>query len=124
MRAACPSRRLGRTADLHQVGSAICFFTPALGDINATARIYCCARRYGRRVWASPNLRPSRQVRRIGVLMGLNESNPELRGFVVTFAGELRRLGWIDGRSARIEQRWTNADIKRASAFATELVAS
>jgi putative ABC transport system substrate-binding protein len=32
-------------------------------------------------------------------------------------------LGWKDGRTARIEQRWTNADNKRTSAFAAELVA-
>jgi putative tryptophan/tyrosine transport system substrate-binding protein len=37
---------------------------------------------------------------------------------------ELARLGWIDGRNARIEQRWTNADVNRTSAFAKELVAS
>ena len=37
---------------------------------------------------------------------------------------ELAQLGWIDGRNARIEERWTDADSKRASAFATELIAS
>ena len=44
------------------------------------------------------------RVRRIGVLMGLSESNPEFRGFFATFVEELTRLGWIDGRNARIEQ--------------------
>ncbi|MGP0083242.1 MAG: ABC transporter substrate-binding protein [Steroidobacteraceae bacterium] len=37
---------------------------------------------------------------------------------------ELAQLGWIDGRNARIEERWTDADSKRASALATELIAS
>ena len=64
------------------------------------------------------------RVRRIGVLMGLSESNPEFRGFFATFVEELTRLGWIDGRNARIEQRWTNADIKRTSALAKELLAT
>jgi putative tryptophan/tyrosine transport system substrate-binding protein len=57
------------------------------------------------------------KVRRIGVL-GSSES-----GLLTPFVEELARLGWADGRNARIEQRWTNADINRASAFATELVA-
>jgi putative tryptophan/tyrosine transport system substrate-binding protein len=63
-------------------------------------------------------------VRHIGVLMGLSESDPLLRAFVAAFVQELAWLGWVDGRNVRIEQRWTNADISRTSAFATELVAS
>ena len=64
------------------------------------------------------------KVRRVGVLMGLSESDPEYRDFFAAFVEELARLGWVDGRNARIEQRWTEGDIKRASAFATELVAA
>jgi putative ABC transport system substrate-binding protein len=63
------------------------------------------------------------RVRQIGVLMGISESDPEARGWVATFVEELARLGWIDGRNARIERRWTNADIKRTSALAKELLA-
>ena len=59
----------------------------------------------------------------IGVLFGLSESNPEHRSFFEAFIDELTRLGWKDGRTARIEQRWTNADNERTSAFAAELVA-
>ena len=57
------------------------------------------------------------------MLMGLSESDPEVRGFVAAFVEELARLGWIDGHNARIERRWTNADIKRANALAKELLA-
>jgi hypothetical protein len=57
-------------------------------------------------------------LRHIGLLMGWSVSNSEFRGFAATFVGELARLGWIDGRNARIEERWTDADSKRASAFA------
>ena len=64
------------------------------------------------------------KVRRVGVLMGLSESNPEHRNLFAAFLEELARLGWVDGRTARIEQRWTDGDVKRASAFATELVAA
>jgi putative tryptophan/tyrosine transport system substrate-binding protein len=64
------------------------------------------------------------KTRRISVLVGLSESNSDFRGFVAAFADELARSGWIDGRNARIEQRWTNADVNRASAFAQEMVAT
>jgi putative tryptophan/tyrosine transport system substrate-binding protein len=59
----------------------------------------------------------------IGVLFGLSDSNPEHQSFFETFIDELTRLGWKNGRTVRIEQRWTNADNKRTSAFAAELVA-
>ena len=41
-------------------------------------------------------------VRLIGALIGLND-RPEIRAFVAAFVEELGRLGWIDGRNARIE---------------------
>ncbi|MGC2834694.1 MAG: ABC transporter substrate-binding protein [Methylocella sp.] len=59
----------------------------------------------------------------IGVLLGMSESNPEHRSFFDAFIEELTRLGWKDGRTARIEQRWANADSTRRGAFTTELVA-
>ena len=62
------------------------------------------------------------KVRRIGVLMGLSESNSG--AFFTEFVEELARLGWTDGRNVRFEQRWTNGDPNRASAFATELIGS
>jgi putative ABC transport system substrate-binding protein len=63
------------------------------------------------------------KVRRIGVLMGLSEDNAENRSFLDAFIDELAKLGWKDGRTVRIEQRWSKADNKRTSAFATELIA-
>jgi putative ABC transport system substrate-binding protein len=61
-------------------------------------------------------------VRRIGVLMGSAESH--FRAYLDAFVEELARLGWIDGRNARIDVRWTKGDISRLNAFATELVAA
>jgi putative tryptophan/tyrosine transport system substrate-binding protein len=61
-------------------------------------------------------------VRRVGMLMGSSESDS--RAYVDAFAEELARLGWKDGRSVQFEQRWTNGDSERASAFATELIGS
>jgi putative tryptophan/tyrosine transport system substrate-binding protein len=61
-------------------------------------------------------------VRRVGMLMGSSESDS--RAYVDAFAEELARLGWKDGRNVQFEQRWTNGDSERASAFATELIGS
>ena len=61
------------------------------------------------------------KLRRVGVLLGFAESNPEQRAFFAAFVEELARLGWVDGRNVRIEQRWTNADKTRAQTFAAEL---
>ena len=58
------------------------------------------------------------KIRRVGILMGLSESN--IGAFFTAFVEELARLGWTDGRNVRFEQRWTNGDPNRASAFATE----
>jgi putative ABC transport system substrate-binding protein len=66
---------------------------------------------------------PTDGMRRIGLLIGWSKNNPEFRGLVAAFTEELARLDWVDGRNAQIEERWTEADGERASAFATELVA-
>jgi putative tryptophan/tyrosine transport system substrate-binding protein len=66
---------------------------------------------------------PTDGTRRIGVLMGWSKNNAEFRRLVSTFRDELARLGWVEGRNAQIEERWTEADGGRADALATELVA-
>jgi putative ABC transport system substrate-binding protein len=89
------------------------FIAALAGAVAATPAL-------GRRVASAQQ---TEKVRRIGVLMGLSESNPVLRGFLSAFEEELARLGWVDGRNATIERRWTNADVTRAGAFAKELIA-
>ena len=65
------------------------------------------------------------RVRRIGVLMGYPESDPEAQAFIAAFRGGLRKLGWTDGRNTRIDTRWaTPADTDSMQRFAKELVAS
>jgi putative tryptophan/tyrosine transport system substrate-binding protein len=48
-------------------------------------------------------------VRRIGVLMGLPEDDPETKARVVKFRHELERLGWTEGRNIHIETRFAPA---------------
>ena len=62
------------------------------------------------------------RVRRIGVLMAYDESDPEGKAFVSAFTQALANLGWADGRNARMDIRWGRADINRIRALAQELV--
>jgi putative ABC transport system substrate-binding protein len=62
------------------------------------------------------------RARRVGVLLGWSESDPQFRSWLTVFEQELARLGWANGGNMRIEQRWTNADIVRAGPLAKELV--
>ena len=66
---------------------------------------------------------PAEKARRIGVLMGYAESDPEARLRLAAFKEGLAALGWADGRNLRIDLRWSAGDANRASAFAKELVA-
>ena len=64
------------------------------------------------------------QVRRIGVLMGYAESDPDAQANVAAFRESLQKLGWAEGRNVRIETRWPiPADVESMQRFAKELVA-
>jgi putative ABC transport system substrate-binding protein len=63
----------------------------------------------------------SERVRRIGVLMPLDENDP-LSPRVSVFTQALADLGWTDGRNVRMDLRWGGGDINRIRAFAQELV--
>ncbi|PWT87300.1 MAG: ABC transporter substrate-binding protein [Proteobacteria bacterium] len=58
---------------------------------------------------------------RVSVLLSRAESTTEARGLTV-LRGELRRLGWEEGRNIRIDHR-SASDATRMQQFATELVA-
>jgi putative ABC transport system substrate-binding protein len=62
------------------------------------------------------------RVRRIGVLMGLDENDPVVKAYISAFTKALADLGWIEGRNARMDLRWTGDDSNRARALAQELV--
>jgi ABC-type uncharacterized transport system substrate-binding protein len=46
------------------------------------------------------------QMRRIGVLMGLAESDSQAQARVAAFREGLQTLGWVEGRNIRIDIRW------------------
>jgi putative ABC transport system substrate-binding protein len=64
--------------------------------------------------------RAQQGMRRIGVLIGLAESDTQ-EG-VSAFTKALTELGWTDGRNLRIDYRFAAADVGRMQAFAKELV--
>jgi putative tryptophan/tyrosine transport system substrate-binding protein len=63
------------------------------------------------------------RVRRIGVLMDLALDDPEAGARLEVFRAELSRLGWTDGRNARLDIRWGPGIASRMRQFADELVA-
>lgn len=62
-------------------------------------------------------------TRRIGVLMGGGESDPESRARMAALRQGLAALGWQEGRNLAIEWRWASGDVKRTPGLAAELVA-
>src|SRR6185369_14066585 len=60
-------------------------------------------------------------IRRIGVLMGTSESDPDQIGMVSTFTRALADLGWAEGTNIRIERRWAEGDFARLRTHALDL---
>jgi ABC-type uncharacterized transport system substrate-binding protein len=63
-------------------------------------------------------------VRRVGVLSIFGESDSEATAWLKAFEDELKRLGWEQGRSVRIESRLSGNDTRRLQTAAAELVAT
>jgi putative ABC transport system substrate-binding protein len=63
------------------------------------------------------------RVRRIGVLMTGDETDPVRKTYVSAFTQALAGLGWTDGRNLRMDLRWWGGDdTNRIRALAQELV--
>ena len=62
------------------------------------------------------------RMRRIGVLMGVGENDPEGKASLAAFTQGLADLGWTDGRNLRMDVRWAAADVDRMRILAKELV--
>jgi putative ABC transport system substrate-binding protein len=62
------------------------------------------------------------RIRRIGVLIGGDENDPEQTRRFTAFTQALADLGWTDGRNVRMDLRWGRVDPNRIRALAQELV--
>ena len=63
-------------------------------------------------------------VRRIGLLIGLEENDPLGNARIFAFRQALAELGWTDGGKVQVDVRWTGGDADRTRALAEELVGS
>jgi ABC-type uncharacterized transport system substrate-binding protein len=64
----------------------------------------------------------SERVRRIGVLLGLAENDPQGQAILTTLLQALQQLGWIDGRNVEIDYRWGGSNAEDLRKYAAELV--
>jgi putative ABC transport system substrate-binding protein len=62
------------------------------------------------------------RMRRIGVLLPYDESDPEPKTYLSAFVRGLAELGWTDGRDMRMDIRWAAGNVERMRIFAKELI--
>src|SRR5262245_27250882 len=65
----------------------------------------------------------SDQVRRIGVLVGLAEDDPQMKTRLAGFRQGLERRGWLEGRNVRIDYRFAPSGPDHYKPLAKELIA-
>jgi putative ABC transport system substrate-binding protein len=66
----------------------------------------------------------SNEIKRIGVLMPYAQDDPETSLRFTALREGLLKLGWVEGRNVRFEQRWSGSDAEAISKFAREIVDS
>ena len=62
------------------------------------------------------------RTRRVGVIDGLSESDPEGHRRLAAFRDEMKALGWTEGRNLDMTVRWAAGDAARAQAGARDLI--
>jgi putative ABC transport system substrate-binding protein len=74
---------------------------------------------------AWPLVAPAQQgerMRRVGVLIGLAEGDPETQGRLAAFRQGMQQRGWSEGRNLQIDYRWAGPEAERVMFYAAELV--
>src|ERR1700680_3756129 len=64
------------------------------------------------------------RVRRVAVLLGIGENDPETQLRLVAFRKGLAALGWIEGRNLRLDYPFADGDPERSQSAAAEVVRS
>jgi putative ABC transport system substrate-binding protein len=60
-------------------------------------------------------------MRRVGVLIGAPETDPETIRRIAALVDNLRQLGWVEGRNVQFDYR-ISTEIARMRSFASEIV--
>jgi putative ABC transport system substrate-binding protein len=61
------------------------------------------------------------RMRRIAVLMGFDEDDPDAKAQLYEFTKWVGELGWTHGSNLRMDVRWTAGKVDQARMFANEL---
>ncbi len=72
--------------------------------------------------WPQAARAQSGNIRRIGVLMNAAANEPEPQSYLSAFSDGLRELGWVDGRTVRIDVRWNAGSADLARTYAAQLI--
>ena len=67
---------------------------------------------------------PSGRIKRIAILMGVKEGDPEGIGRYAALVAGLKERGWIDGDTAKFETYWAGGSVARIREIVPGLVAS
>lgn len=70
----------------------------------------------------SPAVAQQDRVRRIGVLMGYAESDPDTQARMAAFRAAFEQFGWKQGRNVQIAYRFGNGEIDQIRGYAKELI--
>jgi putative ABC transport system substrate-binding protein len=62
------------------------------------------------------------RMRRISVLMGDDENDPEAKARLSVFMRGLTELGWTDGRNVQVDVHWATGSVDRLRMLAKELI--
>jgi ABC-type uncharacterized transport system substrate-binding protein len=75
-------------------------------------------------VWPLVSFAQQLRIRRIGILLGTSENDPEAQRRVAAFVQSLREIGWTDGKEITFEKRYSGGNPERLQSLAAELVQS
>src|SRR5262249_9246446 len=62
------------------------------------------------------------RARRVGVLMGFGQGDPEGTLWLASFTQSLQGLGWSKDRNVGMDVRWSTSNVEQQRTFAKELV--
>ncbi|HVI16714.1 MAG TPA: ABC transporter substrate-binding protein, partial [Pseudolabrys sp.] len=64
----------------------------------------------------------TQQVRRVSMLLGLDEKDPETNSRVRAFRLGMRDLGWVEGRNVQIEYRFAGTKLESINKHVAEVI--